>query len=59
MRKFYTVIVSHRKTVMTFFIVAAICCIFLQNMVAVNYDMNDYLPEVSFSWQFLWTTLFF
>lgn len=45
MRKFYTVIVSHRKTVMTFFIVAAICCIFLQNMVAVNYDMNDYLPE--------------
>lgn len=45
MRKFYTGIVNHRKIVMTIFLVAAVICVFLQKMVAVNYDMNDYLPE--------------
>lgn len=47
MKKFYTGIVRRQKSmVMIFFVIFAIC-LFLKNMVAVNYDMNDYLPEGS------------
>lgn len=49
MEKFYGWIVSHRKTILTVFILTAACCLFLKNLVAVNYDMNDYLPESSLS----------
>lgn len=45
MRKFYGWIVNHRKIVFILFLFFAVCCLFLKNMVAVNYDMNDYLPE--------------
>lgn len=45
MRKFYEWIVDHPKSVITTFAAAAILCIFLKNMVAVDYDINDYLPE--------------
>lgn len=47
MHKFYGWIVNHRKTILILFLFCAICCLFLKNMVAVNYDMNDYLPESS------------
>ncbi|MGN0156115.1 MAG: RND family transporter [Lachnospiraceae bacterium] len=49
MKKFYTAIVNHRKTVITVFLLAALICLFLKDMVGVNYDMNDYLPEDSAS----------
>ena len=45
MRKFYEWIVNHPKSVITAFGAAAILCVFLKNMVAVDYDINDYLPE--------------
>lgn len=47
MRKFYGWVVSHCKAILILFLLAAGCCLFLHNMVAVNYDMNDYLPESS------------
>lgn len=47
MQKFYGWVVSHCKAILILFLLAAGCCLFLQNMVAVNYDMNDYLPESS------------
>ncbi len=47
MRKFYSGIVRHRKLVIFFYIVAAAVCAALQGFVAVNYDINDYLPEES------------
>lgn len=49
MQKFYGGIVDHRKTVLTAFLLTAVLCLFLKNLVAVNYDMNDYLPEGSSS----------
>ncbi|MGN0170082.1 MAG: RND family transporter [Lachnospiraceae bacterium] len=45
MEKFYSVVVKHKKTVIVFFGLCFIACLFLQNLVAVNYDMNDYLPD--------------
>ncbi len=45
MRKVYSWICSHRATVLTVFIIAAIASLFLRRLVAVNYDMSDYLPE--------------
>ena len=47
MQKFYGWVVSHCKAILTLFLLAAGCCLLLRNMVAVNYDMNDYLPESS------------
>jgi len=47
MRKFYNWIVNHARLVITIFVIAFIICIFCKNMVLVNYDMNDYLPENS------------
>ena len=45
MRKFYSGVVKCRKLILIAFIAAAIVCGGLKNLVAVNYDMNDYLPE--------------
>lgn len=45
MRKFYTGVVKCRKPIIVFFVVAAVICALLGNMVGVNYDINDYLPE--------------
>lgn len=47
MHKFYGWIVNHRKPILILFLLSAVCCLFLKNWVAVNYDMNDYLPENS------------
>lgn len=47
MKKFYTRIVNNPKKIIIIFIAAAIICAVLQNMVAVNYDMKDYLPDES------------
>jgi len=44
-RKFYTGVVRHRKSILIFFIASVILCAVLKNFVSVNYDMNDYLPE--------------
>lgn len=47
MKKFYTKIVKHRKLIIILFLAAtAVCCV-LQNFVAVDYDMKDYLPSDS------------
>lgn len=45
MRKFYEGVVKYRKSILILFFVCTILCVFLKNMVSVNYDMNDYLPE--------------
>ncbi|MGN1350503.1 MAG: RND family transporter [Anaerovoracaceae bacterium] len=47
MRKFYTLVVRHRKAILILFFAAAFLCVFMRNLVAVNYDMTDYLPEDS------------
>ena len=47
MEKFYTQIIRHRKKFLILFVVLFIICIFLQQMIEVNYDMNDYLPKDS------------
>lgn len=47
MRKFYGWVVNHCKSILTVFLLAAICSLLIKSMVAVNYDMNDYLPEDS------------
>ena len=44
-RTFYEHVVKHRKSILIFFLLFTVVCGFLKNMVAVNYDMNDYLPE--------------
>lgn len=45
MKTFYGYVVKYRKTILTCFFVFAVFCAFAKNLVAVNYDMNDYLPE--------------
>lgn len=47
MNKIYKTIVKRRKLVMLLFIIAAILSAIMKQMVAVNYDMTDYLPEGS------------
>lgn len=47
MRKFYTWVVNHPVKIMITFLAAFVICLFLKGLVAVNYDMNDYLPESS------------
>lgn len=49
MKKFYSSVVNHRKLVMALFILAAVVCLFLNQFVSVNYDINDYLPMDSAS----------
>ena len=45
METFYTGVVKHRKLIVVLFTVSVVVCLFLQNLVSVNYDMNDYLPS--------------
>lgn len=45
MKKFYSGIVNHRKPVIVIFAVLFVFCMILQNLVEVNYDINDYLPQ--------------
>lgn len=45
MQKFYETVIKHKKIVLAVFLAAFLVCLFAQNLVAVNYDMNDYLPE--------------
>lgn len=53
MKKFYNRIVNHRKLIITSFLIAFVVCLVCKQLVAVNYDMNDYLPENSASTQAL------
>lgn len=49
MKKFFSFIIKHRRPVIVLFVAAALLCIPMQNMVSVNYDINDYLPADSAS----------
>lgn len=49
MKKFYSGIVRHRRIIMFLFAAASVICLFLQKLVAVNYDINEYLPPDSAS----------
>ncbi len=53
MTKFYRHIVNHPKTIITIFLILFVVCAVCQQFVAVNYDMNDYLPPESASTQAL------
>lgn len=45
MDRIYRRIVTHRKTVTVSFLLLFVISLFTKNLVAVNYDMKDYLPE--------------
>lgn len=45
MKKFYTGIVKGRRFILLLFLASAVLCFFQMNMVSVNYDINDYLPQ--------------
>ncbi len=45
MRKFYSAVIKLRYVIMAIFITLTAVCAFARQFVAVNYDMNDYLPE--------------
>ena len=47
MKKFYMSLVNHRKTMVMIFTMVFVVCLLLGNLVKVNYDINDYLPESS------------
>ncbi len=47
MTKFYEHIVNHRKAIIAIFLVLLAVCAVGRQFVAVNYDMNDYLPQSS------------
>ena len=49
MRRFYTGVVNHKKTIMCIFAILFAVCLLARNFISVNYDMNDYLPEESLS----------
>lgn len=49
MRKFFTGVVNHPKTIMCCFGVAFVISLICQPFISVNYDMNDYLPSDSAS----------
>ncbi len=53
MTRFYKCIVNHQKSVITVFLILFAVCAVCQQFVAVNYDMNDYLPSGSASTQAL------
>lgn len=40
-------LVNHRKTMVMIFTMVFVVCLLLGNLVEVNYDINDYLPESS------------
>ena len=45
MKLFFTNVVRRRKAILALFAVLFLLCFFLKNLVPVNYDINDYLPE--------------
>ena len=45
MQKFYTGLTNKRKPIVVLFAVAFVICLVCSSMVAVNYDMTDYLPD--------------
>lgn len=47
MRKFYSAVIKLRYVIMAIFIALTAVCAVARQYVAVNYDMNDYLPEDS------------
>ncbi len=47
MRNFYTCVVNHKKSIICIFAILFIICLIARNFIAVNYDMNDYLPAES------------
>ena len=47
LRRFYKAVLSHKRRVVMLFVLAALCCGLLMPMVAVNYDMMEYLPGAS------------
>ena len=49
MTKFYKHIVNHQKLILAVFLILFMVCLGCKQFVAVNYDMNDYLPEKSSS----------
>lgn len=49
MKKFYKAVVDHPKLIMIAFAVLFILSALCKQMISVNYDMNDYLPEDSAS----------
>ena len=53
MTKFYRHIVDHQKGIIVLFLILFAVCAVCQQFVAVNYDMNDYLPPESASTQAL------
>lgn len=42
--RFFTRVVAHRRSIIIIFLVFAVIGVFCKSFVAVNYDMNDYLP---------------
>ena len=49
MTKFYRHIVNHQKLIIGIFLILFAVCAVCKQFVAVNYDMNDYLPRSSAS----------
>ncbi|MGN0814633.1 MAG: RND family transporter [Candidatus Coproplasma sp.] len=47
MQKFYSRLLKHPIVIIVIFAVLTVVCALLQNLVGVNYDMTDYLPEDS------------
>ena len=47
MKKFYSGVIKCRYVIMALFLAAALFCGYCRNLVKVDYDMNDYLPETS------------
>ena len=53
MTKFYRHIVDRQKMIIAVYLVMVVVCAMCKQFVAVNYDMNDYLPPESASTQAL------
>lgn len=47
MRKFYQQVDKYQRVILTGFLTAFVLCLFCQKLIAVDYDMNDYLPKDS------------
>ncbi|MDD3410169.1 MAG: MMPL family transporter, partial [Eubacteriales bacterium] len=47
MKHIFAWILKHKKTVLLFFIVAIIASFFMRNLVVVDYELMDYLPDAS------------
>ena len=53
MTRFYRRIVNHQKLIIAVFLILFLICACCKQFIAVNYDMNDYLPPESASTQAL------